>query len=212
MGRRAPRNSNVGRRSLLTRERADQITELVRAGNYVETAALATGIARSTIWQWLQQGRDAADAIAAGETVTPQARRYAQFAEALQRARAEAEVRVIGTIHKVIEGGYVLEEEPVMTSDGLPVYADGELAYRRKYAPPDGKLALEYLARTRPDRYGRNPEVQVDISAPGTQVESGSLVGALADRLAAVVAERRREIEAVPEDIEDAEVVDDGAA
>lgn len=75
-----------------------------------------------------------------------------EFSESLRLARAAAGIRAVGTVQKVIAGGYVLAEEPVLDTDGHPVYDEnGELAWRRTYAKPDGRLALEYLARTAPD-------------------------------------------------------------
>ena len=87
MGRRLPRN-RTGRRSGLTRERHDRIIELVAAGNHLITAAQAVGIAESTFYRWLQQGRDAATARQEGESLTPEAVAYLEFAESLARARA----------------------------------------------------------------------------------------------------------------------------
>jgi hypothetical protein len=68
----------VGRPTKFTPERQEQILRGIRAGNYVETAALAAGIGTSTFYEWVE--------------------RFPDFAEAVQKARAEAETRYVAVI------------------------------------------------------------------------------------------------------------------
>lgn len=63
----------MGRPSKRTPEREAKLLEAIRAGNYMETAAHYAGIGVSTLHEW----RD----------------KYADFAEAIEKARAEAETR-----------------------------------------------------------------------------------------------------------------------
>jgi hypothetical protein len=49
----------MGRRSLLTPELQDRIVRVVKAGNYLNTAAQYCGIGESTLKLWLQRGRAA---------------------------------------------------------------------------------------------------------------------------------------------------------
>lgn len=69
----------LGRPTALTPELAEQIVRFVRHGNYLEVAAAAAGIARSTLFDWLRRG--------ARETRGP----YRDFSVALRVAQAETE-------------------------------------------------------------------------------------------------------------------------
>ena len=71
---------DVGRPTKCTPERQERILQAIRAGNYVETATLAAGIGKSTFYGWLD--------------------RYPDFADAVQKARADAETRYVAVIEK----------------------------------------------------------------------------------------------------------------
>ncbi len=68
----------MGRPSKFTPEREAAILEAVRAGNYLETAAHLSGISKTTLYEW----RD----------------HYPNFANALEKARAEAEANCIALV------------------------------------------------------------------------------------------------------------------
>ena len=82
-----------GRPTLFTKQRRDRILAAVRAGAYREQAALANGISVTTFYEWINQGRNDIDA---GRTRTPKA----EFAEAIARADAEAEVQAIAELRR----------------------------------------------------------------------------------------------------------------
>lgn len=78
-----------GRRSALTPERQETICQLIRAGNYIRTAAAQAGLTETTIYAWSRRGQ--AD-IDAGNENSP----HAQFHLALMRAEAQSEaLRVV---------------------------------------------------------------------------------------------------------------------
>jgi|VirMetMinimDraft_7_1064189.scaffolds.fasta_scaffold06330_2 hypothetical protein len=77
-----------GRRSKLTPELQDKICGLIRGGNYMHHAAAACGIHKSTIHDWIKKGEE--------EKRQP----YADFAEAVARARGEAVGALVLTIKK----------------------------------------------------------------------------------------------------------------
>jgi hypothetical protein len=178
MPRRAPRRTN-GSRGILTPALADRITNLVAHGNYIATAAQACGVGERTIYDWISKGEEAAQALAKGEPVAPRAHLYVRFAQGLADARARAETDAVEVVEQVMRGGHLLEEAPIVTPDGRLARDDqGEILYRRKYAPPDGKLALAYLGAApgghrgrwgacsgRGDRPGRRPRHE----APGAR-------------------------------------------
>lgn len=70
----------TGRPSKLTDERVERILEAIRAGNYIETAARIAGIAPSTLHQWRHD--------------------FPDFAEAVEKARAEAEGRNVAIVQR----------------------------------------------------------------------------------------------------------------
>ena len=65
-----------------------RITDLIRAGNYLEVAATAAGIHPTTLHRWLRQGR----AQVRG--------RYRKFVNAVEKAQAEGESRDVALIAK----------------------------------------------------------------------------------------------------------------
>lgn len=65
---------------------AQRIVDLIRAGNYLEVAATAAGIHRSTLHRWLRHGRD------------QQRGRFRKFLTAVEKAQAEAESRDVALI------------------------------------------------------------------------------------------------------------------
>jgi hypothetical protein len=52
-----------GRRTLLTPELREAIVRIVKAGNYLNTAAQYCGVGESTVKLWMQKGRNAAAAV-----------------------------------------------------------------------------------------------------------------------------------------------------
>jgi transposase-like protein len=69
-----------GRRTKLTPEIQDRIYASLRAGNYACVAARLAGIAESTFYDWLEQGKRA---------------KSGRFSESVMRAELEAEVAVL---------------------------------------------------------------------------------------------------------------------
>ena len=66
----------------------ERVVSLIRAGNYLEVAATASGIHRSTLYRWMRQGRD------------QKRGRYRKFLTAVEKAQAEAESRDVALIAK----------------------------------------------------------------------------------------------------------------
>jgi hypothetical protein len=65
-----------------------RIVDLIRAGNFLEVAATAAGIHRSTLHRWLRHGRSQARG------------RYRKFLNAVEKAQAESESRDVALIAK----------------------------------------------------------------------------------------------------------------
>ena len=71
----------MGRRTKLTPETQEKIITAIRAGNYANVAAQYAGIHESTFYDWIVRGEAAKGGI------------YAEFAEAVKKAEADAEAR-----------------------------------------------------------------------------------------------------------------------
>jgi transposase len=82
----AVRPTRTGRPSKFTVERQEQILEAIRGGNYLETAARAAGVGKSTFYEWLE--------------------RFPDFADAVESARAEAEARNVAIIEKAAQASW----------------------------------------------------------------------------------------------------------
>jgi hypothetical protein len=199
MSRRLPRRRDTdvgGRRPLLTTKVHADIVELLEAGNAASTAARMVGVTPDTVYEWMRKGREADALQSAGQALDERQAVYARFARDVQRAQAHAEVDAVAVVEKVMHGGYLVSEEETIGPDGTRTV-------RRTWGQPDGRLAMEYLARTAPERWGRQGVSKVEISGPGGGpifLEEGSMAASLARRWAEV-----RALEGVV----DAEVVED---
>ena len=81
-----------GRRPKLTDEIQAIIVDTIRKGATFEAAAGAAGVSVDTIHEWRRRG--------AGKDDRPRTARLAEFARAIERAMAEAEIRCVGAIGK----------------------------------------------------------------------------------------------------------------
>lgn len=83
----------TGRPTKFNTELADRIVQLIRAGNYAETAAAAAGINKDTFYAWLKEGArsDASD--------------KRPFSDAIEKAMAEAEMQNLALIGKAAMDG-----------------------------------------------------------------------------------------------------------
>jgi transposase len=84
----------MARPTKLTEKVHERILQAIRAGNYVESAAVAAGIAPSTFYRWLERGRVESGGI------------YHALEEDVRRAEAEAEVHAVAVIRKAMPGDW----------------------------------------------------------------------------------------------------------
>jgi len=80
----------MGRPSKLTPEVHAAIVKAVRGGNYPEIAAQSAGVEARTFYTWMQRGESDAD----GDEI------YRQFRQAITRARAWAERKMVGIVRR----------------------------------------------------------------------------------------------------------------
>jgi transposase len=80
--------SRPGRPTKLTPELQDRIVALLRAGNYIETAARFCDVDKVTLYAWLKRGNRQANGP------------FREFLNAVERAQAEAEIRDLEVIRQ----------------------------------------------------------------------------------------------------------------
>ncbi len=78
------------RPSLLTPERQQRIITAISAGNSRDISAAYAGISPKTLFEWLKKGRAAKAGI------------HREFADAVEKADAEAEVYAVGVVRKAM--------------------------------------------------------------------------------------------------------------
>jgi hypothetical protein len=87
--------AKTGRRPKLTPALQERLIDALVAGNYIETACVYSGLGISTYYKWIEQSNK------------PNARKdLIEFREAVERARAEAEVRNVSAINKIAKTNY----------------------------------------------------------------------------------------------------------
>jgi transposase len=77
----------------LTPEVQEKIVTALRAGNYQETSATYAGISVPTFYGWMDRGRNEPGSI------------YSEFLEAVEKAKADAEVRDVALIDRAAADG-----------------------------------------------------------------------------------------------------------
>lgn len=96
------RDAATGRYKLkFTPAIAAQICDVIRAGNYIETAAAYAGVHRDTFYDWLKRGRDAVAKPPAKRTVLE--KQLVAFVVDVEQALATAEVEDLAVIGKAAE-------------------------------------------------------------------------------------------------------------
>lgn len=153
----------IGRPTKLTPELQEQIVNAIKAGNSIVEAAQLCGVGERTIHEWRARG-EADDA--------PEL--FAQFAQALTQARATSRDLLINAAFKDAIGGVEIEQG-----------TRGDGTEYTKVTPPNGRIALELLARMFPREW--RPVKAVEVSGPeGGPVALSHDLEALAARISKV--------------------------
>ena len=139
------RDALTGRSPKLTKVVEETVCQAVGAGVPYTTACALAGISRKTAEEWVRRGEGRARG-------RPSAPRYAAFATALARARAEDETARIARITEAARGGAVVYRRTNRKPDGTVVE-------EIRQAPPDWEADAWVLERKHPDRWGRQNTV-----------------------------------------------------
>tara|TARA_B100000287_G_C20648042_1_gene785835 strand:- start:1380 stop:1769 length:390 start_codon:yes stop_codon:yes gene_type:complete len=87
----------MARKSKLTAEVTKSICNFLRAGYFVEDASRMAGISRTTLYRWIDRGKKERD--------EEEDSLYADFVDAIEKARAEAEGFHLNVINKAASRG-----------------------------------------------------------------------------------------------------------
>ena len=127
----------MGRPTKLTPELTVKICDMLRAGNYLETAAAYAGIDKATLHRWLKRGRAEMDRIASqGKGKIKRSEQpFVDFCNSVEKALSEGEVR--------------------------------DLIIISNAAKSDWKAAAWKLERKFPDKWGRKERVDANLHHSG---------------------------------------------
>jgi len=82
-----------------------QIITVIKAGNYIETAAAYAGISKNTLYDWLKRGEREKQRV--NKNSKAKIRKleadFVEFSDAIEKALAEAEIRDVTIIAKAAE-------------------------------------------------------------------------------------------------------------
>lgn len=88
----------MARPTKLNAEIQKRITDTIRAGNYIETAAVFAGISKPALYDWLKRGARERARRAKGEPANRAEGKFLRFSNAVEEAQAEAEIRDVFSI------------------------------------------------------------------------------------------------------------------
>lgn len=161
---------------------ADVIVEQLRAGNYIEAAAAAAGVAKQTVYTWQKNGAAALAKLATGEALTPDEARYATFVEAVDEAQGVAQVTDVTRLAQLATGGL----KTTTVTEKVEVDSEGnerviERTRKTETTLPNAAVLMWRLERRWPELFGR---VRHEHSGPDggpipTEVRVSNLLDAM---------------------------------
>lgn len=138
---------------------AEQIVASIRAGNYVETAAAAAGIAKETLYEWLRVGANARHKPAHGKgSRTAHERRCIEFSDAVAAAVAASESEAVARLEQIARGGLAVKVETVKVDATGNVI---ERTTRTEQTLPDARVLEWRLERRFSKRWGQKGSLEV---------------------------------------------------
>lgn len=125
----------AGRPTKLDSEMHKRIIGLVRAGNYIETAASASGVPRVKLYDWLKRGNK--EAIG----------QYRDFVEAFHSAESESEAIALQSIAKAGQGDEVTIVKEKFGADGELVERTTERRREKNWTAAAWRLERRFPAK-----------------------------------------------------------------
>ncbi len=131
--------SEPGRPTKLTPQSEKLFLDSLQVGTTIETAATTAGLSSATIREWVQRGK--------GEHKTRNKTEwFAEFAAAIEKAKAQAEIARVARIEKAGCGGTIVYRKTITKPDGTVVTEE-------KYTHPEWTADAWYLERAHSDRW-----------------------------------------------------------
>ena len=165
-----------GRRTKLTRKIIEATEHYVKHRLPQNQIAVLLGVDPKTFRNWRKRGFEAESGI------------YREFVDAIDRAEAEFALDTVGVIRRAIMGGEKQIIRKVIVENGIPVKTE----ITEKTLLPDAKLALEVMARTQPEVWGRydtlhiETDLRSEAESMGLDVEQ--IIAALAQTIESLMA------------------------
>lgn len=125
----------TGRPPKITEELIERIANLIRGGNYIETAARAAGLPKQTLYEWLKKGQK------------PENPLYYKFRDAVEMAVAQSEARDLSMVDAYCHGSAEKRD------------AKGQLV--REAVKPNPNVLTWRLERRFPKRWGRQDRLDL---------------------------------------------------
>lgn len=144
------------------------------------SAAVSADVRRQTVHEWHRKGANARAKALRGERLTRNERLYAEFADSLEKAEEEAHLRILGTLGREAQGGYVITKTVTKTVAGKVT----EKVVTEETARPTWQALCWLLERKKGAEYPR-PAYEVTGPAGEPLVPKAERADALAEALEA---------------------------
>ena len=154
-----------GRKTKLTEEIIEQICELVKLRASWNRIGYIVGIDPRTLRNWRERGSQ--EKPKRGDKI------YREFVAGINRAEAESYVDAVQVFRNAMLGGEKVRQTKVVLDNGIPVKTE----ITEKELAPNWKAALEWLARTEPETWGRyetlrlETDLRVEVESLGLELE-----------------------------------------
>ena len=139
----------MGRPTKLTPALQTAIVQAVSLGVPVATAGNYAGVSKACLLEWLQRGQGT-------HPTRPPTRAYADFVDAIEKARAQDEVRRVARLEKAALGGEITYEKTT-------TYPDGRVLREVRLSEAQWTADAWFLERSYPDRWGRKERVDMRL-------------------------------------------------
>ena len=140
----------MGRPTKLTPRLQEVITQAVSLGVPVVSAGLYAGVSKACILQWLQRGQGT-------HPDRPATRAYVDFVDAIEKARAQDEVRRVARLEQAASGGAITYEKTT-------TYPDGRVTREVRLSEAQWTADAWVLERSRPESWGRKERVDLRMT------------------------------------------------
>lgn len=210
-----PRKSaKGGRPPLLTPEVHKKLIEATKMGSPMSVAASYVGISVRSFERWMERGFNAQDLEDADQPVPDEEQPYLDLFKEVSQARSQAAVMHVSLIQRAAQGGVVTEETTKKYRDPETGSVVEETTVKR--TAPDWRAGAWYLERQHRHHFGKDKDVQLEITGanggPIEVVEVDKLAekvrGNIAAALAAAQGAEQLQITADGHGVDEGDVVD----